>query len=74
MRVHLSPREAEVCRHLAAGFKNEEIAKRLVISPETVRVHIRNGVSRLGARTRAQAIALAVEQEMLDDNRVPGLR
>lgn len=37
------------------------IAERLVLSPETVRTHVRNAMDKLGASTRSQAVALAVE-------------
>jgi PAS domain S-box-containing protein len=57
----LTPREREVITLLALGLSGAEIAERLVISPETVRIHVRNARQRLGARTRAHAIALALE-------------
>jgi PAS domain S-box-containing protein len=57
----LTPREREVITLLALGLSGAEIAERLVLSPETVRVHVRNARHRLGARTRAHAIALALE-------------
>ena len=42
-------------------------AERLGISPETVRTHVRNAMNKLGARTRAQAIAIAMR-----DGEIPG--
>jgi PAS domain S-box-containing protein len=57
----LTPREREVITLLALGLTGAEIAERLVLSPETVRIHVRNARQRLGARTRAHAIALALE-------------
>jgi DNA-binding CsgD family transcriptional regulator len=56
----LTRREREVFRLLALGFNGPEIAQRLVLSPDTVRTHVHNGIVRLGARTRAQAVALAL--------------
>src|SRR5688572_6934842 len=56
----LTPREREVMTMLALGDTGAEIAEKLFISPETVRIHVRNARRRLGARTRAQAIALAI--------------
>jgi PAS domain S-box-containing protein len=56
----LTPREREVFQLLALGFSGREIADRLVLSPDTVRTHVQNGIGRLGAKTRAQAIALAL--------------
>jgi DNA-binding NarL/FixJ family response regulator len=56
----LSKREAEVFTLLAQGLTGEDIANRLVLSGETVRTHVRNGMRRLGARTRSQAVAMAL--------------
>ena len=56
----LTPREREVLTLLAGGLTGAQIAERLSLSPETVRIHVRNARGRLGARTRAHAIALAL--------------
>lgn len=56
----LTPREREVLERLALGRTGTEAARDLGISPETVRVHVRNAMRRLGARTRVQAIGLAL--------------
>jgi DNA-binding NarL/FixJ family response regulator len=56
----LTVREREVFTLLAAGFTVPQVAQRLVLSPLTVRTHIRNGTMRIQARTRMQAIAMAV--------------
>ena len=56
----LSPREIEVIEQLALGYRGTEIAENLGISPDTVRVHVRNAMRKLGARTRAQAIGIAM--------------
>jgi len=56
----LTPREREIFRLLALGYNAPEIAQQLVLSPATVRTHVQNGVARLGAKTRVQAIALAL--------------
>jgi DNA-binding CsgD family transcriptional regulator len=58
----LSNREREVFELLADGFSGAQIAERLVLSPETVRTHIRNGMSKLGASTRSQAVVLALRR------------
>lgn len=47
---------------LAEGASGAEIARALVLSPETVRTHIRNAMSKLGASSRAQAVAIALRQ------------
>jgi DNA-binding NarL/FixJ family response regulator len=54
----LSPREREVLELLVDGLQGPEIAERLFLSLETVRTHIRNAVTKLGARTRVQAAAM----------------
>ena len=56
----LTPRERQVFQLLARGFTGPEIAEQLVLSPETVRTHVQNGVDRLGASTRVQAVAMAL--------------
>lgn len=61
----LTQREREVLRLLADGFSNEEIGKRLFISPETVRTHIRKAMTKLGAETRTQAVAKALRHSLI---------
>lgn len=65
-RGPLSSREREILGLLAAGESGAQIAKRLVLSPETVRTHIRNAMLKLGASSRAQAVALAVYREEIE--------
>jgi DNA-binding CsgD family transcriptional regulator len=57
----LSRREREILGALAAGYSGAQIAERLFLSPETVRTHIRNAMVKLGAATRAQAVAMALQ-------------
>ena len=59
----LTSREREVFDLLATGLNGEEIAKRLFISPETVRTHVRNAMSKLHARTKTEAVVQALERE-----------
>ena len=56
----LSPREREVLAMLARGLTGEQIAERLVLSPETIRTHIRNAREKLGASTRVEAVTMAL--------------
>ena len=56
----LTRREQESLRLVAMGMTTMAAADRLGISPETVRTHVRNAMNKLGARTRAQAIAVAM--------------
>jgi DNA-binding NarL/FixJ family response regulator len=59
----LSEREAEILAMLARGLTGEEIAQRLVLSPETVRTHVRNAMGKLEAKTRTEAVVKALERE-----------
>jgi DNA-binding NarL/FixJ family response regulator len=56
----LTEREVEVLSLLAEGLQHEEIGRRLGISAETVRTHLRKASERLGATTRTQAVATAL--------------
>lgn len=59
----ISSREAQILTMLADGLTGEQIAQRLVLSPETVRTHIRNAMEKLDARTRVQAVVIALDRE-----------
>ncbi len=61
----LTDRELEVLGLLASGLTNQEIARRLVISPGTVKHHVRHIVSKLGVSDRTQAAVRAVELGLL---------
>lgn len=61
----LTQREREVLRLLADGHANEEIGKRLFISPETVRTHVRKAMAKLEADTRTQAVAIALRESLI---------
>jgi DNA-binding CsgD family transcriptional regulator len=62
----LSPREREVLSRLAEGRTIPEIADELVLSPLTVRTHVRNAKDKLRARTTAHAVAIALDEKVLD--------
>jgi DNA-binding NarL/FixJ family response regulator len=55
----LTPREAEVLAHIAAGESNAEIAKSLFVSEATVKTHINHIFSKTGLRDRAQLVRYA---------------
>jgi DNA-binding CsgD family transcriptional regulator len=61
----LSARERHVALELAQGGQTDEIAEALFISPHTVRTHVRNIKRKLGARTCAQAVALAITLKLV---------
>jgi DNA-binding NarL/FixJ family response regulator len=56
----LTPREREMVAWVATGRSNDEIAKELVISPDTVRTHVSRAMVKLNARDRAQLVVFAV--------------
>jgi DNA-binding CsgD family transcriptional regulator len=57
----LTAREREIFQLLAGGLTGPQIAERLVLSPATIRTHVQNGMTRLGATTRLHALALGVK-------------
>lgn len=60
-RSPLSPREWEILAAIADGGTNEEIARALGISPNTIKTHIRRCYRKLGVSTRAAALAWYAE-------------
>ncbi|HEY2326615.1 MAG TPA: response regulator transcription factor [Gaiellaceae bacterium] len=61
----LTVRERDVLRLLADGLSNEEIGKKLFISAETVRTHLRKAMDKLGAVSRTQAVAVALRDRII---------
>ncbi len=61
----LSKRELEVLALIVQGLYNDEIAERLVISPDTARHHVSACIKKLGAANRTQAAALAIEHDLV---------
>ncbi|MFN7939796.1 MAG: response regulator transcription factor [Bryobacteraceae bacterium] len=61
----LTDREVEVLRHVAGGNRNRDIAERLFISEETVKVHLKHVMEKLGASDRTQAVAIGVRRGII---------
>lgn len=68
-RPPLSEREREVLQHLALGRTNREISELMVVSPETVKTHVGNILTKLQLAHRTQAVIYALKQGIisLDD-------
>jgi NarL family two-component system response regulator LiaR len=63
----LNEREREVLALLAQGLSNKEIAERLFLSVATVKYHMRVLLSKLGASSRAEAVALAWQHDLIQE-------
>ncbi len=61
----LTGREREVLALLAAGDYVDRIARRLFISPQTVRSHVQRILDKLEVHSRAEAVALAIDHDLL---------
>jgi DNA-binding NarL/FixJ family response regulator len=62
----LTSREVQVLKQIADGNRNRDIAAKLFISEETVKVHIKHIMDKLGANDRTQAIAIAVRRGIIE--------
>jgi DNA-binding NarL/FixJ family response regulator len=61
----LTQREIEVLKQIAEGNRNRDIAMRLFITEETVKVHIKHLMEKLGASDRTQAVAIGVRRGII---------
>ncbi|TDC25016.1 response regulator transcription factor [Streptomyces sp. 8K308] len=61
----LTEREREVMALVGIGLSNDEIARRLVVSPLTAKTHVSRAMVKLGARDRAQLVVLAYESGLV---------
>ncbi len=64
--VLLTPREIEVLGALGNGLSNKEVARLLGISPHTVKFHIESLFRKLGAASRAEAVAKGMRQQIVE--------
>lgn len=64
----LSERQLEIVRLIALGATGPEIAAQLHVSHHTVRAHIANAMDRLGARSRAQLVAMSLDDAVALNN------
>ena len=61
----LTEREIEVLSLLVKGLSNAEIADRLIVTVATVKFHVRGILSKLGVSSRTEAVALALQQDLI---------
>jgi DNA-binding NarL/FixJ family response regulator len=61
----LTEREVEVLRQVADGNRNRDIAQHLFISEETVKVHIKHIMEKLGASDRTQAVSIGIRRGII---------
>jgi DNA-binding NarL/FixJ family response regulator len=61
----LTDREIEVLHQIAGGHRNRDIAERLFITEETVKVHIKHIMEKLGANDRTQAVAIGLRRGII---------
>jgi len=62
----LTAREIEVLSQIAGGNRNRDIAEKLFITEETVKVHIKHIMEKLGASDRTQAVAIGVRRGIIE--------
>ena len=61
----LSGREIEVLRHVAEGNRNRDIAEKLYIAEETVKIHLKHAMAKLRASGRTAAVTIAVRRGII---------
>jgi DNA-binding NarL/FixJ family response regulator len=61
----LTAREIEVLSQIAGGNRNRDIAEKLFITEETVKVHVKHIMDKLGASDRTQAVAIGVRRGII---------
>jgi NarL family two-component system response regulator LiaR len=62
----LTEREREVLALMVTGLNNPDIADRLIVSRSTVKFHVSNILSKLGAASRTEAVSLALQHDLVD--------
>ncbi len=62
----LTPREIDVLRFIATGNANKDIARKLSLSEETVKGHVKNILAKLGVRDRTHAVTIGLKRGIID--------
>jgi DNA-binding NarL/FixJ family response regulator len=61
----LTPRELGVLKQLSGGNRNQDIAEKLFITEETVKVHVKHIMEKLGAKDRTDAVAIGLRRGII---------
>ncbi len=69
----LTVREKEVLQLMADGLNNLQIASRLIVSRSTVKFHVSSVLTKLGATTRTEAVAIALQNRLIGPGKTGGL-
>jgi len=62
---NLSPRETDVLRAIARGYRNKQVAASFGISEETIKMHVKNIFVKLGAADRTHAVTIAIQRGII---------
>lgn len=65
-QFQLSDREHDVLLLIVRGFSNRQIAQNLTLGESTIKFHVSNILSKLGVATRAEAVAMAIQHNLVD--------
>lgn len=65
-QVHLSERERDVLLLIVRGLSNRQIAHNLTLGESTIKFHVSNILSKLGVATRAEAVAMAIQYNLVE--------
>ena len=65
-KAEITEREREILLLVGEGFENDAIARRLHLSVNTVKTYMQRVLAKLGAHSRAQAVALAIRNGLID--------
>jgi two-component system, NarL family, response regulator LiaR len=65
-QFQLSEREHDVLLLIVRGFSNRQIAQNLTLGESTIKFHVSNILSKLGVATRAEAVAMAIQQNLVE--------
>jgi DNA-binding CsgD family transcriptional regulator len=68
----LTPREADILRHMMLGMSNKAIASKLTLAVGTVKTHVKSVLEKLNASSRTQAVSIAQRRGILRDEVAAG--